>query len=184
MVLLGEASGRPSVTIQLRNLAKFGELMRALNLVFPVLGLVDAFHLTSHVAARHVERHDRRLLMAEPCGFIGLGIMGVGMARQLREADIPLVVWTRNASVSSALEAEAASGGAAITVAASPKAVVEACARTYLMLPTPEVCHELYHQEDGVLAGVSDGKYIIDCATLRVEDMEVRASAPTPNDLG
>ena len=158
----------------------------ALPVILPFLGLTDAFQLRPMPsrAARRIERHDRRLLMtAEPCGFIGLGIMGVGMARQLRAADIPLVVWTRNASVSSALEAEAASGGASVTVAASPKAVVEACARTYLMLPTPEVCHELYHQADGVLAGVSNGKYVIDCATLRVEDMEVRAPAPTPDDL-
>jgi len=86
-------------------------------------------------------------------------------------------VWSRDSSACTALEAEAADGGPAVTVAASPKDVVEACERTYVMLPTPDACHELYHREDGVLAGVSDGKAVIDCATLRVEDMEELSEA-------
>eukprot|EP00966_Prymnesium_polylepis_P039926 927037-Prymnesium_polylepis.1 len=65
------------------------------------------------------------------------------MARQLRTADVPLVVWSRDSSACTALEAEAADGGPAVTVAASPKDVVEACERTYVMLPTPDACHEL-----------------------------------------
>ena len=107
-------------------------------------------------------------------GFIGLGIMGNGMARQLRAAGFPLVVWTRNATVAAQLQSE---DGATITVVESPQAVVEACERTFLMLPTPEVCHEAYHQDAGVLAGVCEGKQIVDCATLRVEDMEALSEA-------
>ncbi|KAL1529432.1 hypothetical protein AB1Y20_000380 [Prymnesium parvum] len=116
------------------------------------------------------------LMSPPPVGFIGLGIMGQGMARRLLSANIPLVVWTRNETLAARFQSEAAVP-AAVEVASSPMAVVQACSRTYLMLPTPEACHELYHTELGVLAGVAEGKAIIDCATLRVEDMEALSEA-------
>ncbi|KAL3914422.1 MAG: hypothetical protein SGPRY_007631, partial [Prymnesium sp.] len=118
-------------------------------------------------------------MVSSPCGFIGLGIMGKGMASQLLSAGIPLVVWSRDESAGLDLAAQAGEGeGGEVTLADSPQQVVQSCLRTYLMLPTPAVCHEVYHQEGGVLAGVCEGKQIIDCATLRVEDMEARALPP------
>jgi len=103
-----------------------------------------------------------------PRGFIGLGIMGQGMARCLLRAGYPLHVWTRNASVAAALQAE---GLGPVTLAASPSEVVRACDRTFLMLSTPEVCKEVYTMRGGVLEGVAPGKALVDCATLRPEDM-------------
>ena len=105
----------------------------------------------------------------DPIGFIGLGIMGQGMARRLLAVGKPLHVWTRGSDASAALIADAVPGS--VTVAKSPSAVIEACERTYLMLSTPEVCEEVYTMSGGVLAGVSEGKALIDCATLRPEDM-------------
>ena len=50
-------------------------------------------------------------------GFIGLGIMGDGMARCLLKSGRSLVVWNRSAAKCDALKAEA---GDAVTVLASP----------------------------------------------------------------
>jgi len=106
--------------------------------------------------------------LTEPVGFIGLGIMGQGMARRLLGSGRSLCVWTRSTEVSEQLSAEFPD---TVTVAYSPAAVVDACERTYLMLSTPAVCEEVYTMEGGVLAGVSAGKRLIDCATLRPENM-------------
>jgi 3-hydroxyisobutyrate dehydrogenase-like beta-hydroxyacid dehydrogenase len=56
-------------------------------------------------------------------------------------------------------------------VAADPAAVVEACTITYVMLSIPEVVWSVYSMERGVLAGISAGRSIVDCATLAVEDI-------------
>lgn len=103
---------------------------------------------------------------SEPRGFIGLGIMGLGMARCLLRAGYPLHVWTRNGLVSAALKAE---GLGSVTIVACPADVVRACDKTFLMLSTPEVCREVYAMPGGVLEGVSSGKgerptHPIDCA--------------------
>ncbi len=100
-------------------------------------------------------------------GFIGLGIMGQGMARRLLGAGKRLHVWNRSGESAAALASESD----AVTVEASPAAVISACRRTYLMLSTPEVCEAVYTMDGGVLAGVSEGKQLVDCATLRPEDM-------------
>jgi 3-hydroxyisobutyrate dehydrogenase-like beta-hydroxyacid dehydrogenase len=59
-----------------------------------------------------------------------------------------------------------------VTIALSPAEVVRACDRTFLMLSTPEVCNEVYSMSGGVLEGIANGKSLVDCATLRPEDMQ------------
>ena len=44
--------------------------------------------------------------MSERVGYVGLGIMGMGMARNLVKAGFPLSVWNRTASKAEALAAE------------------------------------------------------------------------------
>jgi 3-hydroxyisobutyrate dehydrogenase-like beta-hydroxyacid dehydrogenase len=41
----------------------------------------------------------------------------------------------------------------------------------FSMLSTPEASRAVFDGEDGTLAGVSPGKFIIDCATLAENDM-------------
>ena len=110
-----------------------------------------------------------RMAASSPIGFIGIGIMGEGMARCLLNADCELVVWNRREEKSKALQAEAP---AAVKIAETPADVVRACERTYVMLPTPEACAEVYSMSGGILEGVSAGKAVIDCATLEPADME------------
>jgi len=61
----------------------------------------------------------------------------------------------------------------------SAKEVVEACDVTYCMLSTPEASKAVFDAQDGVLAGVSTGKSIVDCATLAEADMKRMDTAVT-----
>lgn len=111
--------------------------------------------------------------MSKTVGFVGLGIMGEGMAKCLIKAGLKLVVWNRSTSKSDAFKAAAPDS---VTVADSPSAVIAACEVTFCMLSTPEAVRSVYEMDGGVLAGVSAGKCIVDCATLAEEDMK-RCSA-------
>ena len=66
-----------------------------------------------------------------------------------------------------------------ILVKETAKEVVEACGITYCMLSTPEASRSVFEAENGVLAGVSEGKSIVDCATLAEEDMKRMNEAVT-----
>lgn len=102
--------------------------------------------------------------MASSIGFIGLGIMGKGMVRNLlKKTSSPLVVWNRTVDASTQLLAEFPDR---VTVASNPKEVVQASGTTYCMLSTAEASTAVYDCENGIVDGVSDGKVIIDCATL------------------
>ena len=39
----------------------------------------------------------------DPVGFLGLGVMGAPMARRLRDAGVPLLVWNRTTERAAAL---------------------------------------------------------------------------------
>lgn len=48
--------------------------------------------------------------------------------------------------------------------------LVEKCDIVYSMLSTPEAASDVFFDpRDGVLAGLSEGKRLVDCATLQVE---------------
>src|SRR5262245_33585853 len=93
-------------------------------------------------------------------GFIGLGIMGKPMARNLLRAGYPLTVYTRRRSVIETLVAEGVVG------AHSPQEVAE---RTdvdiTMMTDTPDVHQEIL-EEKRVLAGLRSGGTIIDMSTI------------------
>ena len=109
-------------------------------------------------------------------GFLGLGIMGEGMASCLLKDGVagtvesPLIVWNRRASKCHALKAKFPDKN--IQVASSPKEVVQGCTITLSMLSTPAASKAVFEAEDGTLAGVSEGKFIVDCATLAEADMK------------
>lgn len=110
-------------------------------------------------------------------GFIGIGIMGEGMAARLITEGIagsdekPLVIWNRSGEKCTSLAEKFPDKK--IVVKGTAREVVEACAVTYSMLSTPEASKVVFELEgDGVLAGVSEGKSIVDCATLAEVDMK------------
>ena len=66
--------------------------------------------------------------MSEKVGFVGLGIMGMGMARNLLKAGFDLTVWNRTASKADALAGEGA------TRASSPAELAARCGRISVLL--------------------------------------------------
>jgi len=102
-------------------------------------------------------------------GFIGsAGIMGNGMSRRLLES-FDLIIWNRNITKSMELHMYSTQR---VTVASSPRELVESSDITLSMLPTPEASRQVFEGPDGVLAGIRKDKSIVDCATLRPADMK------------
>ena len=111
--------------------------------------------------------------MATPVGFIGLGIMGLGQARNLLRSGRSLVVWNRSPEKSAAFAAEELAVGK-VEIAASAAEVVDKCGLTYSMLSTIEASQAVF---PSVLSKVAPGKSIVDCATLTPERMAVSTAA-------
>ena len=98
--------------------------------------------------------------MAERIGFIGLGIMGRGMSRNLLKAGFDLTVWNRSPERMEALaEAGAATAGSPRELAATCDVVI-AC-----VSDTPDVQAVLLG-EDGVIHGAKRGSLVIDMSTI------------------
>ncbi|MBE7531257.1 MAG: NAD(P)-dependent oxidoreductase [Chloroflexi bacterium] len=98
--------------------------------------------------------------MSETIGFIGLGIMGQGMARNLLKAGFPLRVWNRTHSKTEMLVAEGA------VAATSPADVAAHCTIILTCVSdTPDVEAVLLH-ENGVIFGAAAGSLVIDCSTI------------------
>lgn len=98
--------------------------------------------------------------MQEKIGFIGLGIMGQGMARNLLKADFPLRVWNRTHSKTEMLVAEGA------VAATSPADVAAHCDIIITCVSdTPDVEAVLLH-ENGIIYGAAAGNLVIDCSTI------------------
>jgi len=93
-------------------------------------------------------------------GFIGLGIMGSAMARNLIAAGFDVTVWNRSPEKGKALEVLGA------TVAASPRAVIDACPVTFAMLADPAAADAACFGENGVLEGIGEGKGYVDMSTV------------------
>ena len=98
--------------------------------------------------------------MAEKIGFIGLGIMGKPMARNLMNAGYELVVHNR----SQAAVDELASDGA--IPASSPREVASQVKTVITMLPDSPDVRDVVFGEDGLLESMGDGSLLIDMSTI------------------
>ena len=99
--------------------------------------------------------------MAERLGFVGLGIMGKPMARNLLQAGFPVIVHSRGRGPVEELVAEGASQGS------SPADVARATDVVITMLPdTPDVEEVLLGEGDGLLAAAAPGSLVIDMSTI------------------
>lgn len=104
-------------------------------------------------------------------GFIGLGIMGLGMAKNLlTKRNASLLVWNRDTTKATQLASEFPSQ---VRVASSPIEVVQNCNLVYSMLSTIEASKAVFDNEntEGVLRGIHQSSCIVDCATLTPERM-------------
>jgi 2-hydroxy-3-oxopropionate reductase len=98
--------------------------------------------------------------MAERVGFIGLGIMGMPMARNLMDSGYELTVHNRSPEKAEELGEEGAA------VAATPREVAENSDVVITMLPDSPQVREVVAGEDGVLESISEGALLIDMSTI------------------
>ncbi len=98
--------------------------------------------------------------MPERVGFVGLGIMGRPMARNLMQAGHELVLYNRTRQKAEELAKEGGAG-----VAESPKEVAESSDVIVTMLPGPPEVEEVVTGEDGLLEGAGEGSLIVDMST-------------------
>jgi 2-hydroxy-3-oxopropionate reductase len=96
--------------------------------------------------------------MADTVGFVGLGIMGKPMAKNLIEAGYDLVVYNRTREKAEELE------GA--RVAKNPKEVAEQSDIIITMLPDSPQVEEVLAGEDGVIEGLKEGALVVDMSTI------------------
>ena len=98
--------------------------------------------------------------MSEKIGFIGLGIMGDGMTRNLLKAGFEVVVWNRTASkMQSIVEAGA-------TAAENPADVASQCDIIITCVSdTPDV-RAVILGENGVIHTIKAGSLVIDMSTI------------------
>jgi len=109
-------------------------------------------------------------------GFIGLGLMGKPMARNLFEAGAAVTVTSRSPGPAEALAA------LGLNTAATPRDVAAASDITIIMVTDTPSVDKVLHGTDGVLAGLSADKIVIDMGTTKVR--ETRAWAEETKALG
>ena len=99
--------------------------------------------------------------MANPSiGFIGLGIMGKPMARNLLKAGYSLVVHNRSCGAVEELKREGAQS------AASPKNVAERSEVVITMLPDSPDVELVFAGDEGVFGGIKAGSLLIDMSSI------------------
>jgi 3-hydroxyisobutyrate dehydrogenase-like beta-hydroxyacid dehydrogenase len=92
-------------------------------------------------------------------GFVGLGVMGSGVARRLLAAGHELSGWNRTPEKAAAL----ASDG--LVLEESPRAVAEHAEVVFTMVTNVPALRAVAEGEDGILAGLGPGKVWVDMTT-------------------
>ena len=102
-------------------------------------------------------------------GFIGLGIMGAPMAGHLIDGGHEVITHIHKTPVPDDLKAKG------VTEKPSLKAVAQAADVIIMVVPdTPQVEHVLF-TDDGIAAGLSEGKLVIDMSSISPIDTKVFA---------
>ena len=98
--------------------------------------------------------------MSERIGFVGLGIMGRGMVRNLLKNGFSVRVWNRTASRSEEMAKEGALIGSSPADVAAHSDVIITC-----VSDTPDV-QAVILGENGILHGAAAGSLVIDMSTI------------------
>jgi len=98
--------------------------------------------------------------MSTRIGFIGLGIMGQGMAANLLSAGFSLTVWNRTVTRMQDLVGQGAHAGASPADVAERSDIIVIC-----VSDTADV-QEVMLGERGVIHGARSGALVIDCSTI------------------
>ncbi len=101
--------------------------------------------------------------MATRVAFLGLGLMGRPMSKNLLKAGFPLTVWNRTASRCNELAAAGAQKAASAREAAAAAEVVFTC------VSDPPALESVLWGADGALAGLRQGSVLVDSSTVSPE---------------
>jgi 3-hydroxyisobutyrate dehydrogenase len=93
-------------------------------------------------------------------GWIGLGNMGIPMAKNLLKAGFDLTVYNRTASKAAPLQEAGA------RLADSPRSLLEKVDMVITMVADDAALKQLHEGADGLLAGAGAGKTVIDMSTV------------------
>ncbi len=110
-------------------------------------------------------------------GFIGLGIMGSGMAQNLLGAGLDVTVWNRTAERMTRLVEAGAKPAATAADAAANSDIVVICVSN-----TSDV-EAVILGENGVLEGARPGTLIIDCSTISPQATQALADTLAGSEL-
>ncbi len=112
----------------------------------------------------------RERKMSAPIGFVGIGIMGRGMLNRLvNNLDSTFVIWNRSSAISEEFRDKYPNR---FIIASNPADVVRKCDVTFSVLSTLDASVAVFNAEtDSLWEGVSEGKIVVDCATLSPERM-------------
>ncbi|MFB6113003.1 MAG: 2-hydroxy-3-oxopropionate reductase [Halodesulfurarchaeum sp.] len=102
-------------------------------------------------------------------GFVGLGIMGKPMAKNVMDAGYPVVAHNRSREPVEELASEGA------TPAESPSEVARESDVVITVLPDTDAVETVVLGEDGVIDGIDDGDLLIDMSTISPVETEVFA---------
>ena len=93
-------------------------------------------------------------------GFVGLGIMGKPMVRNLLKAGFAVTVYDIVEDAVKALVEEGAKGASSAKEVAADQDVV------ITMVPSGPIVRSLLKGDDGILAGVKEGTVIVDMSSV------------------
>jgi 3-hydroxyisobutyrate dehydrogenase-like beta-hydroxyacid dehydrogenase len=103
--------------------------------------------------------------MQQSVGFIGLGTMGQGMARNLAKAGLPLTVTTKTPGKAEAFAREVAG----VRAAATAEEVGRASDVIVSSVPDAPEVEQVHLGERGTASGAADGAIVIDTSTIAAE---------------
>jgi len=94
-------------------------------------------------------------------GYLGLGLMGYPMARNLLRAGHQVGLWSHTAAKARQLAAEEKG-----TFCETPKQAAESAECVFLCLGASEMCEQVTLGEDGIIAGARAGAVVVDTSTI------------------
>lgn len=96
-------------------------------------------------------------------GFLGVGVMGEPMCRNLtKKCGLPVVAYDADPAPLERLK------GHGTRIVDSVEKLVEAADVIFLSLPSGEIVHEVAHRKDGLLAFIKPGQIVVDTSTSPV----------------
>ncbi len=110
-------------------------------------------------------------------GFLGLGMMGSGMASCLLKAGYDVTVWNRSPDKADALVKAGAK------LAASPKEAALGAEVVFSMVADDTASNQCWLDEDGALSALDSGAFVVECSTISHGQSARLAEATTARGL-